>query len=349
MISPAEVNVQQCRKAARGPGDLAGISVDSIVALSWCSLGKVSRLHVGITPWQLGNALHADYVAQQAVQAEAWGYDSFFLPESHFTANTPIPDPLLLLAGIAARTREIRLGTSSYLLPIRHPLLAAEQVASLDQFSGGRLILGLGRGYRASMLAAFGVRNSEKRQRFEEALATMRDAWSGRPCGEDLCLSPMPLQRPHPPIWIAAFGPKALEQAGALGYPYLASPVESLSALEQNLCQYRAARTAAGHAQAETVPVMRTVFISRDAGRCQQLRDRLANSIERGAAIANPGPVDSWCLIGDECEVAEQLAQYREDIGMTHLIAVRPRVSGIDAQWIIESVEGLAKLKSGMS
>lgn len=114
-----------------------------------------AELHIGLTPWRLGPDLDAERLCRQAELAEAWGFDSFFLPETHFVEATPIPDPMLLLAAAAARTRRIQLGTTSYLLPIRNPVLAAEQVASLDRLSGGRLILGLGRGYQTDMLDVF--------------------------------------------------------------------------------------------------------------------------------------------------------------------------------------------------
>ena len=104
-------------------------------------------LHVGITPWDLGSPQRADWLAEQAVFAEQLGFDSFFLPENHFGGRGSVPEPLMLLAAVAARTRRIRLGTTSLLLPVRHPLQAAEQVAVLDQLSDGRVILGLGRGF----------------------------------------------------------------------------------------------------------------------------------------------------------------------------------------------------------
>jgi alkanesulfonate monooxygenase SsuD/methylene tetrahydromethanopterin reductase-like flavin-dependent oxidoreductase (luciferase family) len=301
-------------------------------------------LHLGVTPWKLRGTLDADSLCGQAECAEDWGYDSFFLPENHFNTDVPIPDPILLLAAIAARTRRIRLGTSSWLLPIRHPLLAAEQVAALDQLSSGRVILGLGRGYQPGMLEAFGVRQKDKRERFEEILEAMIAAWSNQPIGDperSLALTPRPRQEPHPPLWVAAFGPLAIAQVGGLGLPYLASPVESFEELSRNFQLHENAVREAGHTQPETIAIMRTVFISEDRARCRELREQMAK-LPRPPFRAQSGDAGADAsMIGSAGEVQAQLAHYREQLGVNHLIAVRPRIAGIAESWNRESLERL--------
>ena len=230
----------------------------------------MNHLHLGCTPWQIPLAGDAESLARQALLAEQFGYQSFWLPEHHFGADA-IPEPLMLLAAVATATRRIRLATTSYLLPLRHPLQAAAQVAVLDQLSGGRVILGVGRGFVPELFEAFQVKRSAKRELFAECLAGMRAAWAGEPVGASGArLQPEPVQKPHPPVWIAALGPKALAQAGSLGLPYLASPLEPLEVLEDNYAQHRAACTGAGHPLPDAVPVMRTVFVSEDAGAHRQ-------------------------------------------------------------------------------
>ena len=113
-------------------------------------LGAVTTapLEIGLTPWLFENGGLAEGIAAQGERAEALGFHSLFLPEHHFGGPGSIPSPLLLLAAVASRTRKLKLGTTSYLLPLRHPLHAAAEVAVLDRLSGGRVILGVGRGFR---------------------------------------------------------------------------------------------------------------------------------------------------------------------------------------------------------
>ncbi len=303
------------------------------------------KIHWGLTPWDFNNRSAAS-LADQARVAESLGYESYWLPESHFVENA-IPDPLMLLASVASSTERLQLGTTSYLVPLRNPLQAAEQVAVLDCLSNGRVILGVGRGYAAAMLRAFDVAPREKRERFEHNLRLMVRAWSGEsvPSGTSdagLVLEPLPVQRPHPPIWVAAFGPKALAQAGRLGLPYLASPMESLDDLKANLATHGAAAVAAGHGEVAVRPIMRTVFLGRGHREVDELKVRLA-AAGRPLRDDRVG-VDDWAIVGDRAYVAAKLDEYREALGVTHIIVTRLRIGGIAEQRLRESVEDVAKL-----
>lgn len=310
----------------------------------------MSNLHLGLTPWNFSD-LSAVSLCEQAQFAESCGYESIWLPENHFGANA-LPDPLTLLASMAGATRSIRLGTTSYLLTLRNPLQAAEQVAVLDQLSGGRLILGVGRGYAPEMLRAFHVPAKEKRRIFAWTLGLMRDAWSGKSISLDgnmehaVEVHPRPLQRPHPPLWVAAFGPKALAQAGTLGLPYLCSPMESIATLENNYAQHVQAAEAAGVAAPSVIPLMRTVFVSEDAALLKDVKTTLAEKSENVRLLDGEG-VDDWTLIGTPEEVLAKLQHYQERIGMTHLVATRLRIGGIEEADLRRSVTLLAEIVAG--
>lgn len=308
-----------------------------------------STLALGTTAWRWDALAPADALCRQAEAAEAMGYASFWLPENHFGQRGAIPAPLLLLAAVAARTRRIRLGCTSYLLPIRHPLLAAEEVAVLDQLCEGRLILGLGRGLSAAMFRALGVSAGEKRKLFQANLHVMRSAWRGETLGEDdngapLRLSPLPLQQPSPPLWVAAIGPLALQQVAALGLPYLASPIESLSTLEQNYGRYHQDVAAAGHAPVSTIPVMRTVFVTENAALAAQARSALARTGSASGQQA-AAALDDWAVVGDRRFVADKLQAYIERLGLSHLI-VRAGIPGISESQQLRSHELLLQLVS---
>ena len=324
-----------------------------------------SQLQIAVTPWRPAEGDASSGLAEQAEIAEQLGFHSFWLPEHHFGGPASIPAPLMLLASVASRTQRIRLGTTSYLLPIRQPIHAAAEVAVLDQISNGRVILGVGRGFRRAMLATFGVPAGEKRAIFETALGAMQSAWRGEPlprfgaeqektpsdasAEEPVRLAPLPVQRPHPPIWIAAFGPKAVRQAGRLGLPYLASPIEPLQVLEANYASHRESVEEAGTELPADVPVMRTIFTSRSTQTLARAREALA---QQAAALAKSPltrlreaasrDLADWALVGEPAEVADGIARYRERLGVTLLIA-RAQIPGIGARDSEASLELLAE------
>lgn len=303
-------------------------------------------LHLGITPWQL-NAPSAASIGEQAAFAESHGYQSFWLPENHFGEGA-LPDPLMLLASAAATTTSIKLATTSYLLTLRNPLQAAEQVAVLDQLSGGRVLLGVGRGYAPEMLRAFHVPVSEKRRIFAWTLGLMKDAWAGEAISLDgeaenaVRVYPLPVQRPHPPIWVAAFGPKALAQAGRMGLPYLSSPMESIATLADNYAKHQQASAEEGVSPATIIPLMRTVFVCDDSAEIAALKDRLSQEVDNTRLV--PGEtVDDWTLIGDRVFVRDVIQRYQETLGMTHLVATRLRLPGLAESKLRASVALLAE------
>jgi len=323
---------------------------------------SAAPLAIGITPWDLDSAGGlAETLADQAEAAEKLGLHSLWLPEHHFGGSGAIPSPLMLLAAAAARTQRLRLGTTSYLLPLRHPIHAAEEVAVLDRLSGGRVILGLGRGFRRSTFEAFGVAVKDKRDRFEAVLAAMIQAWQGEPVaweGDDelsrtpVQLAPLPLQKPHPPLWVAAFGPKALAQAGRLGLPYLASPIEPYERLVENHARHREACDEAGRERPRAVPLMRTVFSSRDVGALARASAGLAkqaSTIARTRGInlqrVAGAEVDDWAIVGEPARVADGIARYRETFGMTHLV-VRSQIPGVEREEMLASLEQVAELQA---
>ena len=304
-------------------------------------------LEVGVTGWAPREGWRADVLCEQARQAESLGFHSYWLPENHFGNARSLPSPLTLLAAAAAGTDRIRLATTSYLLPIRHPLLAAEEVAVLDQLCNGRLILGVGRGIQDTVFSAFDLPASDKRKRFQANLDIMRRAWQGEPVVEQagadpICLAPLPLQRPYPPIWVAAFGPLALKQAGSLGMPYLASPIESLANLELNYRRYHQAVAEADLERVEIIPVMRTIFITQDETLAQTVRTSLQAAVPP-AMRERAAEVEDWTIVGDSHYARDKLAEYQERLGLTHLV-VRGGMPKVPEQEQWRSHEQLLRL-----
>ena len=147
------------------------------------------------------------------VEAEALGFHASLSVEHHFTGWNQVSQTLMLLAALAMRTTTLRLGTAVIVLPWHNPVLLAEQVATLDLVSNGRLDLGIGKGYRHSEFHGFQIAPEEAQARYEEALALMLRAWTTRARFshkgrffhfEDIVVEPPPMQQPHPPLWVAA-------------------------------------------------------------------------------------------------------------------------------------------------
>ena len=283
-----------------------------------------------------------------AEHAERLGLHSVWVPEMHFRPGA-MASPLLALSAIAARTRRIRLGTTSLLLPIHHPLRIAEEVAALDALSGGRVELGLGRGFAPAVLRTFGVDARDKRDRFDAALAAILAAWEAAE-REGPAPRPAlrPVQRPHPPLLVAAFGKKGLLQSARHGLPYLASPLESLGALAENFALHRSALPAHVDAARLPVPVMRTVFVARDDRRARAANDALAAQAARASrglppalARAAAAVPSERVLVGTAGEVLDLVARYRERLGMDLLI-VRSELAGVSPEETLESLERLA-------
>ena len=258
-----------------------------------------------------------------ACWADRNGFDSIWLPEGHLRSGATSA-PLVALAAIAARTERVRLGTTSLLLSIHDPVRVAADVATLDQLSGGRVILGVGRGFDPAMFRAFGVDPKEKRDRFDDALDAILARW------RDAQPDAAPVQSPHPPIWVAAFGPKGLAQAARRGLPYLASPIESFDALASNYAEHAAQLPPHVEAASLAVPVMRTVHVADTEAEAERVREAAESEFAaiaaraRGAIAAYAaGSAADRVIVGTAPAVADRIAAYRERVAIDHLI-VRP-------------------------
>ena len=180
--------------------------------------------------------------------AEAAGFDFLTMGHHVFTPDYPTSAPFVVLAGIAARTSRIELASVIYLLPLYHPVAVAEQVAMLDVISGGRVIFGCGVGYREYEFAGFGVDFHRRGARANEALAAIRSAWeTGRFNHHgsefdipDLPSVPLPVRKPHPPIWVGGESRGALRRAAKYGDGWVSANVQPMEELLDLVSTYRA-------------------------------------------------------------------------------------------------------------
>jgi alkanesulfonate monooxygenase SsuD/methylene tetrahydromethanopterin reductase-like flavin-dependent oxidoreductase (luciferase family) len=316
----------------------------------------IRGLALGISIGGAANTGEWQRALEWVERAEGGQLHSVWMPEMHFLPGAST-SPLLCLSALAARTRRIRLATTSLLLPIHPPLRIAEEATSLDHLSGGRLILGLGRGFRAPLFSAFGIDPATKRDRFDAALDLMLQAWRGESVSlrdslfhvdehpEEVTL-PRPLQRPHPPLAVAAFGPKGLEQAGRRRLPYLASPIETFEQIRENLGLHRRACPEGDERVHPVIPIMRSVFVSDDnsaitrvvEGLGGEVRSAVSGRLPTAIARAVAAPPEQRIIVGGVSEVTDRLAEYREILGM-NLLVVRPQLAGASDSERVESFD----------
>ena len=158
--------------------------------------------------------LYAENLDQIAL-AEQLGYESVWVSEHHVTDDGYLPSVFPMLAAIAQRTTTMRIGSAILLGPFQHPIRFAEDVAVLDQLSGGRLEVGLGLGYREREFDLLGVPIAERARRTEELIEVARRVWA------DGTVTPPPHQSPEPPFWIGGSGEPAARRAARLGCNYM--------------------------------------------------------------------------------------------------------------------------------
>lgn len=246
----------------------------------------------------IGQGFH-DFV-EFGVEADALGYHSSFVVEHHFTGWTQVSATLNLLTWLAARTKRIRVGTAVMVLPWHNPVLLAEQAATLDLLSGGRLDLGVGKGYRHNEFKGFCIPPEEAEARFDETLALMIRAWTeterfshhGRYWHfDDIVVEPPPAQRPHPPIWMAAGSPESIRKVAARGFNLLLDQFASPEQIAERIAQYRAQVKAHGrHYDPLSVAVARDLYIARDEDDRRAALERNARMRQRTIDVARaPG------------------------------------------------------------
>lgn len=176
---------------------------------------------------------YRDILAQIELGDEL-GFDTVWLGELHFSrAFSILASPLMVLAAAAQRTRRIRLGTAVTLLPMHNPVKIAEDAATADILSDGRLEFGVGRGTAPLHYAGYGIPQDESRERFDEALDFIVGAWTEERFSyrgkffraDGLTVIPRPVQRPHPPVRIAANSPDTFPFAAKRRFPIFATPL----------------------------------------------------------------------------------------------------------------------------
>lgn len=263
-----------------------------------------------------------DFVAYN-VEAEALGYHSTFVVEHHFTGFGQVSASLNLLTWVAARTSTLRLGTAVIVLPWHNPVLLAEQAATIDLMSGGRLEFGVGRGYRHNEFASFCIPLEEAEERFEEGLDVVLRSWTSEQRFshhgkywrfENIVVEPPTAQKPHPPVWMAAGHPDSIRRVAERGFNLL---LDQFAAPETIIERFRLFRTEVEKRGRRfdpmTVAVARAYYVASDADDKAAAVERRLAATRRMTTLAQTPAGDSkssMVSFADTREASEQSALF---------------------------------------
>ena len=283
-----------------------------------------------------------------AQAAETLGFGNIWLAEHHFSTYGYLSRPVQLATYIAAKTTRLRVGTAVIVVPLHHPLVIAEEIATLDQLAGGRVDIGLGRGYQHYEFERLGLELDTARARWEESVDIILKAFTGEPftyAGKlfqipETTIFPQPLQKPHPPIWVTAQSPESVEATVRRGFNLLTGgfgvPIERMADFRRQfdrlIAELKPSRMPA-------VGVQRAVYVTENAADARAAAEEarwnmrvtlsLRNhyeKVERGRAVAVPGPkepdtddlLDRFLVIGTPDTVIRQITRVKEMVGITH-------------------------------
>ncbi len=285
--------------------------------------------------------------------AERFGLDVMWLAELHFDpARSVLSAPLCVASAIAARTSRIGIGIAVQVLPLASPLRIAEEAATVDQLSRGRLIFGVGRSGVAKTYENYNIPYAESRDRFAEALGIIQAAWTTSPLShdgvhfrfEDVAVTPRPFQTGGPPIRIAATSADTFVSIGKLGKPiFMGIKHEDARGLRPQIQAYRDAWQAAGHpghgavyfrapgyiaateakARAECEASLMHYYrqqaeLALDSARrpgVDGAEKRIA-AAERLLTMTYDEALQGSVLVGTPDSVSEKLARLRDDLGL---------------------------------
>ena len=284
---------------------------------------------------------------EQAQAAEALGYRNVWLAEHHFSTYGYLSRPLQLATFIAAKTTRLRVGTAVVVVPLHHPLVVAEELATLDVLSGGRLDVGLGRGYQRYEFERFGLQLDADGVRWDESVDILMKSLEGKPFNYDgklfkipeTSLFPKPVQSP-PPVWVTAQSPHSLEAAVRRNFNVLTGgfgvPIERLAEFGRH---FKRMLDETKPAQKPLVGVQRAVYVTKDATDARDAAEQarwnmrvtlsLRNNyekVENGNAVALPAKseptvdelLERYLIIGTPDTCVRQIRRVQELVGISH-------------------------------
>ena len=297
-------------------------------------------------PWPELYRSHLDL----CVDSEALGYDNIWLTEHHFVDDGYSPSLMPIAGALAGRTKNIRIGSFLILLPMHNPVRVAEDTATLDLISNGRFDLGVGLGYRPVEFSAQGISPGERGARLTEGVQIVQRLLRGESVTTDgrfsqltdVQISPPALQQPHPPIWLGALAPKAIERAARLGFHYQSVGPSELNAI------YDEALVKHGRRPEDFQPLhymteqyLRWFAEAADRSGSDAAENTLP-SVDDMIRTQHFDFLGEDAIVGTPKDAVEMIAEYRTRGRMTHFVCYFP-TSGMPVHQIRDGMTLFAK------
>ncbi len=315
---------------------------------------------------------------EQIEAAESLGFDAVWLAEHHFQWYGIATDLMVIAGWVAARTRRVRIGTAIVVLPFHNPIRLAEQAATVDIMSGGRLDLGVGRGYQAAEYQGFGISMDESRARFAECVDVLVKAWTEDTFSydgqfvqaHDLSVLPKPVQKPHPPIYIASWmTPETIRYAAERGFPIMSPAGLAADQIKTNYQLYRETLELKGRdASKPELPALVHIYVDENEDRAREIG--MEHSLRYGASLATLGtPVQpggelspdyehyrdfgasgqalretrhELMLFGTPESVARKVQWIRDDLGVNYMLCWM-NMGGLEPERVLRSMRLFAE------
>lgn len=299
---------------------------------------------------------------EQARVADAAGFDAFSMGDHYNIPGLQRLNQVTALARLCGEVKRCAVGTAVMLLGLRHPVTVASELASLDVMNNGKSFFAFGLGYRDDELNAFNLTKTKRFLRFIEGVEIIKRLWTEDHVSfegkefrlKDVTVDPKPLQKPRPPIWIAANSDAAVVRAAKMGDGWMIGPHSAIDELERQVELCRQAWTAAGKAGKPEIPMIRETFVAKThseavekARPClEQLYRAIYVKWKQNETMSDPNEL-SWdfnrlargrFILGSPEECIDQIKEYEARLGVTYMLPRFDWTPGLAQEEILSSM-----------
>ncbi len=299
---------------------------------------------------------------EQVRVADAVGFDAFSMGEHYNIPGLQRLHQVPALARLCGEAKRCAVGTAATLLGLRHPVAVASELASLDVINDGKSFFAFGLGYRDDELNAFDLNKTKRFHRFVESVEIIKRLWTGDHVSfegrefriEDVTVDPKPLQKPRPPIWIAANSDAAVVRAAQIGDGWMIGPHSSIDELERQVVLCQKAWSASGKKGKPGIPIIRETFVANTRSEAvekarpclEQLYRAIYVKWKQNEAMNDPNEL-SWgfdrlaqgrFILGTPQECLDQIEEYRARLGVNSMLLRFDWTPGLGQEEILSSM-----------